>query len=862
MKKIILYITTLLLLLTKVGSSQVASIQTVEGTYGNTTVNVNLTGFTGANAIGAITLKIGFNPNVATYTGVSGGIITNGIYANNPNGNEIVISWAEVTSASVNGVAFSLNFNYTGGISPLTFNQECDISNGSGIKIQTTFLNGAITQPSLSTSATIATQQGMWSGVNEVAVLFSGFPTTPTNAKVSAINLNISYNANSLQFVGIDGLTNAIANASNGIITIVWSGTTPIDLNLVNLKLKFNYLGGTSILGFTGVNIITNANGVQIPANLASGSITQGTSSAVVDIADNVTVINNLATVPVSFTGFTSNQGSVSMNIAYNNSSLTFLGTQGISGLVSNASNGIIHLTWSNQAGANISGFDLLFNYIGGSSNLEFTGINQISNTLGVVIPVTYTNGSVAQSSTAINVNLGNTSLTSGSNLVSVPLTLSGNVASVYSTTMYVNYDYAKLTYLGVENAPSGLIANQNPTTKTIIISYANNGTSIPLVSGKLLNLKFNFNGGIGNCDVPVYFTTYNSNASSFSNLTGGVVLANLSNALVNTIAAPTASASQSFCAGATVANLIVTGTNIKWYDAINGGSLIAPSTVLVNGAQYFATQTINGCESAARTIVTATVNTLPTASISGSATINIGSSTNLTLTVTGIGSVSGTLSDGTAFSGTAPAITVTVSPSSTTTYTIATLFDANCTAVSGGLTGSAVVNVISTYSISGILKYANTTGGVRPITSTTIKLKSGATEIASTTSDATTGSFTFVGIPNGTYTYEVICTKPWSNTAVNLTDYAIIRNFVNTGTPVLSGIYWLAADVNNSNTVNLTDYALVRNRVNTSSIAGWSLINWIFDTTISTNVSGSNVSGIVINGILRGDVNANYLLP
>jgi hypothetical protein len=52
-------------------------------------------------------------------------------------------------------------------------------------------------------------------------------------------------------------------------------------------------------------------------------------------------------------------------------------------------------------------------------------------------------------------------------------------------------------------------------------------------------------------------------------------------------------------------------------------------------------------------------------------------------------------LSDGTSFSGTAPTITVVVTPLSTTTYTIATLSDANCASISADLTGSAVVTVI-----------------------------------------------------------------------------------------------------------------------------------------------------------------------
>ena len=75
---------------------------------------------------------------------------------------------------------------------------------------------------------------------------------------------------------------------------------------------------------------------------------------------------------------------------------------------------------------------------------------------------------------------------------------------------------------------------------------------------------------------------------------------------------APTASA-QTLCASATVANLTATGTLIKWYTSATGGTALAITTILTTGT-YYASQTVNGCESA-RTAITVTVNpnTTPT---------------------------------------------------------------------------------------------------------------------------------------------------------------------------------------------------------------------------------------------------------
>ena len=69
---------------------------------------------------------------------------------------------------------------------------------------------------------------------------------------------------------------------------------------------------------------------------------------------------------------------------------------------------------------------------------------------------------------------------------------------------------------------------------------------------------------------------------------------------IVNAVALPTITSPQSFCIqqNATLNSILITGQNIKWYDAQTAGNLLNNSTLLVNGTTYYASQTINNCES------------------------------------------------------------------------------------------------------------------------------------------------------------------------------------------------------------------------------------------------------------------------
>ncbi|KOS08050.1 hypothetical protein AM493_19830 [Flavobacterium akiainvivens] len=71
---------------------------------------------------------------------------------------------------------------------------------------------------------------------------------------------------------------------------------------------------------------------------------------------------------------------------------------------------------------------------------------------------------------------------------------------------------------------------------------------------------------------------------------------------------APVGVAIQEIVTEGTVADLIAEGASVQWYAAATGGTALSAGTALVDGATYYATQTLNGCESPERFAVTVSI--------------------------------------------------------------------------------------------------------------------------------------------------------------------------------------------------------------------------------------------------------------
>ncbi|MEI8204072.1 MAG: hypothetical protein WCH34_13710 [Bacteroidota bacterium] len=180
-----------------------------------------------------------------------------------------------------------------------------------------------------------------------------------------------------------------------------------------------------------------------------------------------------------------------------------------------------------------------------------------------------------------------------------------GNLLFSFDTLMTENTYYASQTIGGCESQDRlgvtiGMYYISAPTGDTLQ-TYCNNALITNLIAfGNNIKWYDAANGGnlLALTDTLVNGFIYNASQTQDGCVSQNRLVVKV---IINQVNAPSGNSLQSYCEVATLSNLVVTGNEIKWYDASTSGNLLPLTTTLANGYTYFASQTIGGCESQSR---------------------------------------------------------------------------------------------------------------------------------------------------------------------------------------------------------------------------------------------------------------------
>jgi len=495
-------------------------------TYAQVTVGIPDTAVTGSgsikipikvtnfNDIGAISLKINYDPSVLTFQ-VEQNLLP-GTFIENASNGVISISWFGLTPLNIgNGTLLNLTFNYNGvGSSSLAFNKaQSEITNSSGTTVTTasSFKDGSIfsaTNPPV--TFTIPAQTYTTYGMDITA------PVNVTNFNnIGSTTLKIKYDPTVLTFKNIANAPAGFqASAASGVITVSYTTSSAYTFGNGKLfDLLFNYVGGNSALQFTQ-QTVSNILGQALTVTANNGSVAGPTApmgTASLSIPDTNVSINTSINVPVNAKNF-SNIGSISLKLNYNSSVLTFKGLANKATsdntwfAQADAANGVITIGWSSPDAytpinlLNGKLFDLQFDFKEGSSTLVFNSNSEITNLSNQKVSVTFNNGSV---SAPRQIALGNIKANVG-DTVKVPLTVN-NLKNIGSISLQFTYNTSVLKYVGLDSDAVGFTASDpNSANGTVTLGWSSNPPAVKplnIVSGTLTNVKFVYTDNTSSLD-------------------------------------------------------------------------------------------------------------------------------------------------------------------------------------------------------------------------------------------------------------------------------------------------------------------------------------------------------------------------
>ena len=454
--------------------------------------------------VGAVSLYIGYDPNVLTFTGSTAGTMT-GYFINNMVGsNQVGIQWSDPSGADLNGTLLTLNFQYSGlgGECDVTFDPGCEFTDISLNPVTVAYTNGNIS-PNPGVATVTIDEIVATAGPVSLGVTGAGF-----TANIGAMTLYIAFDPGILQFSGYTTTLppghHVSANNTTGLVSVAYSDPGGAPINLTFLTLNFNYNGtGTSELVFTGGCEIAYTDLTTETVSYNNGKVEPLATSYQLTIDDVIGTPGNPVGIDITAAGFPTDVGAITLNIGFNPAHLDFLNiTPGtISGAYASIiSPGLLGITWTNPSGQGIDGILLTmnFDYNFGSSALTFEGGSEISNTSLIIIPTTYNDGSISPVVGGPEVSLPIKTGTVGQP-IDFPVRAKNFPMDVAAISLFIGYSNTVLTYTGhTEGTITGYYINNMSGTSQLGVQWTNYlGVDIdPNGDDTLFTIHFTYNGG------------------------------------------------------------------------------------------------------------------------------------------------------------------------------------------------------------------------------------------------------------------------------------------------------------------------------------------------------------------------------
>lgn len=652
---------------------------------------------------------------------------------------------------------------------------------------------------------------------------------------------------------------------------------SPYTFNVTPSKTTTYYLATVNDLNCTG----TFSGSAAVTVNSIPTATITGTASICEGNSTNL-ITSFTGTSPWNFTYSDGVNSSTISGIKSSTYTLTVAPskttTYSISNVNSNScvgtSSGSPLVTVNNKTTATISGNNSVC--IGGNSSF-------VVNFSGTAQPwaISYSDGKTTSSINNIQTNP-----------YTVPVS-SPTSSTTYSLTSVTDNNACVVTPSGtasivVNTKPTAVLSSTNTVcqgstvnmslsltgTKPWNVTYTN-GTAPVTISG-ITSSPYSFNV------IPSTAGTYSLSSVSDANCTGTVS----GTVTVNSAPEATLSGTKTICSGnSTSIDLNISSGDAPWKITYTDGvstftnSNVFSSAYSINvNPTSTTTYTLidvsstsgKGCFGTVSGSSKVIVNPAATAKISGTSSICIGKSTNLTFDFTGTAPWSVNYYDGvkaTVISGiTSSSYSVSVSPTLTTTYAISTFNDANT--CSSTTTGTAIVTVLSlTDALCTCTNSATISSGGSICEKDSLNLSIALTGTSPWNLGYDEGavSKTITGITSSPYILKV---KPVSTTTYKLTSIGGTCNGVASGTAqvvvntiptaTISGSKTICAGDNSTITVNLTGsspYSFnYSDGTTTTSVSGITSSTYTFNVSPSktTNYSLSNLKG---NGNCSGTV-------